>query len=329
MNKKILVCGGAGYIGSHIVKFLIKQSYFPVVLDNFSTGHKKAVLADVPVYQGDIRDTNFVIKVLNYEQITTVLHFAASSLVSESTIKPYKYFNNNVSGTLSLLEAMRIVGVKQIVFSSSAAVYGNPVTIPIPNDHSLAPINAYGESKFFIERILARYAEAYSFSSVSLRYFNACGAWPDGHLGEMHFPETHLIPIILQTVLGQRKKVLIFGDDYDTKDGTPIRDYIHVVDLSKAHILALEYLEQFSGAYHFNLGNGQGFSVLEVIKTAEKVTGKTIPIEVSARRPGDPAILVADSSDANREFNWQPQYSTLEEMIEDAWRWHRKHPQGY
>ncbi|MFC1850145.1 UDP-glucose 4-epimerase GalE [candidate division CSSED10-310 bacterium] len=329
MNKKVLVCGGAGYIGSHTARLLTKRGYEPVIMDNLTTGHKDALPPGSTFYQVDCRERHLVRQILEYEKIDTIFHFAACSIVAESTENPRKYFTNNLNGTLALLEAMLTTATKKIVFSSSAAVYGNPEEIPIPDSQALEPINPYGESKMFIEKVLERYATAYGIKAVSLRYFNACGAWPDGSQGEDHHPETHLIPLVLKTALKQRDKIQIYGEDYPTRDGTPIRDYIHITDLAEAHLLAREYMESFSAPKHYNLGNGAGFSVKEVVQAAAAVTGCSIPFEISPRRPGDPAILVADAQSASAELGWKPELTTMEEMIESAWEWHKRHPHGF
>ncbi|MBN2382182.1 UDP-glucose 4-epimerase GalE [bacterium] len=329
MGKRVLVCGGAGYIGSHVTRLLIERGYYPVVIDNLTTGHRAAVPISCPYYQLDLRCQELLSTLLKQEKISTVFHFAAYSLVSESVRNPYKYYANNVQGTLSLLEAMRQSGIQSLIFSSSAAVYGNPGMLPIPEDHPTHPINPYGESKLLVERILRDYHTAYGFRSVALRYFNACGAWSDGEIGEDHRPETHLIPLILKRGVLAGETLPIFGHDYPTHDGTPVRDYIHISDLAEAHILALHYLEHHHVATHFNLGNERGYSVLQVVQASQHVTGHQIKYEFVDRRQGDPAELIAQSATALLHLGWKPEKSTLEEMIASAWEWHRKHPEGF
>ncbi|TCO68122.1 UDP-glucose 4-epimerase GalE [Caldanaerobacter subterraneus] len=324
----ILVCGGAGYIGSHAVYALLKRNEEVVVVDNLATGHSESVLGG-KLYIGDLRDEDFLDKVFSENNIEAVMHFAASSLVGESVENPFKYYENNVCGTLSLLKAMKKHGVKKIVFSSTAAVYGEPERIPIKEEDRTEPTNPYGETKLAIEKMLKWADAAYGIKYVALRYFNVAGALETGEIGEDHSPETHLIPIILQVALGKRDKVMIYGDDYPTKDGTPIRDYIHVMDLVDAHILALEKLRKENKSEVYNLGNGEGFTVKEVIEVARKVTGHPIPAEVTGRRPGDPAVLVASSEKAMKDLGWRPKYASLEEIIESAWMWHKNHPNGF
>lgn len=324
----ILVCGGAGYIGSHAVYALLKRNEEVVVVDNLATGHSESVLGG-KLYIGDLRDEDFLDKVFSENNIEAVMHFAASSLVGESVENPFKYYENNVCGTLSLLKAMKKHGVKKIVFSSTAAVYGEPERIPIEEGDRTEPTNPYGETKLAIEKMLKWADAAYGIKYVALRYFNVAGALETGEIGEDHSPETHLIPIILQVALGKRDKVMIYGDDYPTKDGTPIRDYIHVMDLVDAHILALEKLRKENKSEVYNLGNGEGFTVKEVIEVARKVTGHPIPAEVTGRRPGDPAVLVASSEKAMKDLGWRPKYASLEEIIESAWMWHKNHPNGF
>ncbi|AAM25106.1 UDP-glucose 4-epimerase [Caldanaerobacter subterraneus subsp. tengcongensis MB4] len=324
----ILVCGGAGYIGSHAVYALLKRNEEVVVVDNLATGHSESVLGG-KLYIGDLRDEDFLDKVFSENDIEAVMHFAASSLVGESVENPFKYYENNVCGTLSLLKAMKKHGVKKIVFSSTAAVYGEPERIPIEEEDRTEPTNPYGETKLAIEKMLKWADAAYGIKYVALRYFNVAGALETGEIGEDHSPETHLIPIILQVALGKRDKVMIYGDDYPTKDGTPIRDYIHVMDLVDAHILALEKLRKENKSEVYNLGNGEGFTVKEVIEVARKVTGHPIPAEVTGRRPGDPAVLVASSEKAMKDLGWRPKYASLEEIIKSAWMWHKNHPNGF
>lgn len=324
----ILVCGGAGYIGSHMVAYLLEKGKDVVVLDNLQKGHKEAVPCG-KFYKGDLRDRAVLDKVFTENNIEAVIDFAADSLVGESVSEPIKYFENNVGGTLSLLGAMKDYGVKNIVFSSTAATYGEPENIPILENDKTFPNNPYGESKLAVEKILKWCDNAYGIKYTALRYFNAAGAHVSGKIGEHHNPETHLIPIILQVALGQRDKIMIFGDDYKTEDGTCIRDYIHVYDLASAHLLALERLMNGGESAVYNLGNGKGFSVKEVVEVARKVTGKEIKAEVAPRRAGDPAVLVASSEKAKKELGWNPEFDSLETILETAWNWHRNNSNGY
>lgn len=324
----VLVCGGAGYIGSHMVAELLENGEDVVVLDNFQKGHRDAVLSS-KLYEGDLRDRKILDKVFKENQIEEVIDFAADSLVGESVVEPLKYFNNNVGGTISLLEAMRDYGVKRIVFSSTAATYGEPENIPILEKDKTFPTNPYGESKLAVEKILKWCDNAYGIKHTVLRYFNAAGAHRDGKIGEDHRPESHLIPIILQVALGKREKIMIFGDDYNTEDGTCVRDYIHVTDLANAHLLALKKLREGGNSRICNLGNGKGFSVKEVIEVTKKVTGVDIKAEIAPRREGDPAILIASSNKAIEELGWKPKYDSLETIIDTAWKWHKNHPDGY
>lgn len=321
----ILICGGAGYIGSHMVKLAAGLGHEVVVVDNLSTGHEAAV-GSVPLLEGDIGDSAFMAKVLTELQFDLVMHFCASSLVGESMTDPQKYYRNNVANTLNLLETMLTTGHRQLVFSSTAAVYGNPVNDSIAEDHPKAPINPYGKSKWMVEQILQDYATGHGLNCVSLRYFNAAGAVTDGSIGEKHDPESHLIPNILKSVAsGGELTLQVFGNDYPTADGSCVRDYIHVNDLASAHLLAGEYLSDHPGAHAFNLGSGSGFSVLDVIEAAGKVTGQHIDYEICERRPGDPAILVADSQSARQQLQWSPAFTDIEEIIASAWPWHKKH----
>lgn len=319
----ILVTGGAGYIGAHTVRVLREAGYEVVIFDNFSRGHREAVQG-FTVVEGDIKDRQIVCQVCRKYRIKAAMHFAAHSQVGESVEKPALYYENNVIGGLALLEGLLEGGVKRLVFSSSAAVYGEPQQVPIDENHPLKPQNPYGESKAVLERALRYYRHAYGMQSVSLRYFNAAGASASGETGENHQPETHLIPLVLQAVLGQRDKLVVFGSDYSTPDGTAVRDYIHVDDLAHAHLLALEALREGRAGEVYNLGNGRGYSVLEVLKTVEKVTGRPVPFEMGPRRAGDPAVLVASAEKAGRELGWKPQKPDLTEIVSDAWRWHRK-----
>lgn len=325
----ILVLGGAGYIGSHTVYELIGAGREVVIADNLETGHIEAVHPQAKFYQGDIRDRAFVDSVLEREQIDGVIHFAANSLVGESMTDPLKYYDNNVNGTKVLLQSMVAHGVDRIVFSSTAATYGEPARVPILETDRTEPTNCYGETKLSMEKMFKWTARAHGLRYVSLRYFNACGAHVSGSIGEAHNPESHLIPLILQVPNGQRACISIFGDDYDTKDGTCIRDYIHVTDLAQAHILAMDYLMDGGASDIFNLGNGVGFTVREVIETARFVTGHPIPAEVAPRRAGDPAQLIASSDKVRTVLGWNPQHADLREIIETAWNWHKTHPHGF
>lgn len=324
----ILVCGGAGYIGSHMVAELLENGQDVVILDNLEKGHKDALLGG-KLYVGDLRDKEILNKIFTENDIEAVIDFAAYSLVGESMTEPLKYFNNNVYGTISLLEAMKEHNVKYIVFSSTAATYGEPECVPILEDSKTIPTNAYGESKLLVEKILNWCDKAYGIKYTTLRYFNAAGAHINGKIGEDHSPETHLIPLILNVALGKRDEILIFGDDYDTKDGSCIRDYIHVSDLASAHSLALKRLMNGGESRIYNLGNGTGFSVKEMIDIARKVTGHEIPAKIAPRRAGDPAILIASSEKAMKELNWKPKFNSVETIIETAWNWHKNHPNGY
>jgi len=326
-ENKVLALGGAGYIGSHMTKYLSKRGFTPVVLDNLSTGHAESARFGQLVV-GDLADQALLDQLFSEHEFLGVMHFAAASLVGESMVDPAKYYRNNVSNTLNLLDAMVKHSVKDFIFSSTAAIFGEPQYTPIDEAHPKNPINPYGASKLMIERILEDYAAAYGLNSVSLRYFNACGADPEGDLGELHDPETHLIPLVLQAASGRRESIKIFGSDYPTPDGTCVRDYIHIVDLCQAHHKALVKLldQSLSGAQTFNLGNGNGFSVKEVIEAARAVVskdGKSITVDKADRRSGDPAVLVADAKAATEIFNWQPEYSNLEEMVEHAWAWEK------
>ena len=323
---KVFVTGGAGYIGSHVVRLLLEAGHRVRVYDNLAEGHAAAVPEETLV-RGDLMDAQRLVEALD-EGFDCVMHFAAHCYVGESMINPEKYYATNVVAGLRLLTVMRRAGVRRIVFSSSAATYGEPEQIPITEEHPQNPINAYGQTKLDFEHALGFYAGAYGLGYASLRYFNAAGAAPDGAIGEDHDPETHLVPIVLQVALGQRKSVQIFGTDYPTRDGTCVRDYIHVCDLAQAHILAMERIEPGKGCW-YNLGNGNGYTVREVIDVARKVTGRKIPAEVDPRRPGDPPELVASSAKIIRELGWKPQYPDLEIIIETAWRWHEAHPDGY
>lgn len=325
----VLILGGAGYIGSHTAYELIDKGEDVVIADNLQTGYIKAVHPKARFYKGDIRDKSFLDDLLKKEKIDAVIHFAANSLVGESMTEPLKYYDNNLYGTMVLLKSMVENGIDKIVFSSTAATYGEPENIPILESDRTEPTNTYGETKLSMEKMFKWVSKAHNLRYVSLRYFNACGAHVSGEIGEAHNPESHLIPIILQVPNGKRETVSIFGDDYPTKDGTCIRDYIHVTDLAQAHILAVEYLRKGNPSDIFNLGNGIGFSVNEVIDTARKVTGHPIPAVVSPRRAGDPAQLIASSEKAKSVLGWKPEHADLEEIIATAWKWHKNHPDGF
>lgn len=326
---KILVVGGAGYIGSHAVKQLLENNFEVVVIDSLETGYKEAVPTHVPFYQVDIKNKEALLEVFTKENFDGVIHFAANSLVGESMVKPLKYYHNNVHGTQILLEVMVECGVHHIVFSSTAATYGEIKTMPITEDMLTHPTNTYGETKLAIEKMMKWTNKAHDLNYVCLRYFNVAGADPSGTIGEAHNPETHLIPLILQVPLGQREHITIYGNDYDTEDGTCVRDYIHVTDLVNAHILALNYLVKGGTSNIFNLGSNSGYSVNEMIEAARKVTGHPIPSILSERRAGDPAALIASSSKAKETLGWSPRYTDVEEIIASAWHWHQAHPRGY
>lgn len=323
---KVLVCGGAGYIGSHMVRHLVRGGHEVVVFDNLSTGHREAV-GDVALVEGDVLDAQALDAVFAAHDFDAVMHFCARSLVGESVQKPLAYYENNVVGTLGLMQAMQRAGVDKLVFSSTAAVFGQPQAELIDEGHPTQPINPYGASKLMVERMLADAAGAYGLRSVALRYFNAAGADAAGELGESHDPETHLIPNVLRAALRQGGGLKVFGDDYATRDGTCVRDYVHVNDLAAAHLAAVEFMHEHDGAHVFNLGNGEGFTVLEVIEASRRVTGVDIAFERAPRRAGDPAVLVASSARAREKLGWQPAYTDIGAIIETAWRWHR-HP-GY
>lgn len=326
---RLLVLGGAGYIGSHTAVELLDRGHEVVIADNLITGYKQAVPKEAVFYQGDIRDYEFLNNLFKKEKIDAVIHFAAFSLVGESVTNPLKYYENNLYGTKVLLQAMIDNNVDKIVFSSTAATYGEPENIPILESDRTCPTNPYGETKLAMEKMMKWSANAYQLRYVSLRYFNACGAHKSGKLGEAHNPESHLIPLVLQVPNGKRESVSIYGTDYDTPDGTCIRDYIHVTDLAEAHILAVEYLMKGGESNVFNLGNGVGYSVREVIETARKVTGHPIPAVEIPRRAGDPARLVASGEKAKTVLGWEPKITSLEDIIRSAWVWHSTHPNGY
>lgn len=325
----ILVCGGAGYIGSHTVHELIKKNKEVVIVDNLQTGHIQAVNKNAKFYKGDIRDSEFLDKVFSENKIESVIHFAANSLVGESMTKPLLYFNNNVYGMQVLLESMVKHNIKNIVFSSTAAVYGEPKRVPILEDDETHPTNPYGETKLTMEKMMKWCDEAYGIKYVALRYFNVAGALEDGSIGEDHSPETHLIPLILQVPLKKREFITVFGEDYTTPDGTCIRDYIHVIDLADAHIRAVEYLEKGNNSNVFNLGNGVGFSVKEMITAAKEATNEEIKVVLGERRAGDPAQLIASSDKARSILGWAPKYTNVKDIISTAWGWHKTHPNGF
>lgn len=325
----ILVCGGAGYIGSHMVYELVKNGEDVVVIDNLVTGHRAAVDPKAKFYKGDIRNMDDLDKVFTENKIEAIIHFAAFSLVGESVQVPLKYFNNNTCGMEVLLEAMVKHGINKIVFSSTAATYGEPKRVPILETDETNPTNPYGESKRMMEKMMKWVDKANGIKYVSLRYFNVAGAIEDGHIGEAHNCETHLIPIILQVPLGKRDHITVFGTDYPTPDGTCIRDYVHVMDLADAHMKALNYLRAGNESSIFNLGSGDGYSVKEMIDAAEKAIGRKIKVEYGTRRAGDPARLIASSEKAQKVLHWHPKYTSMEDIIRTAWNWHEKHPNGY
>lgn len=327
----VLVLGGAGYIGSHMVDYLVQKGQEEVVVvDSLVTGHRAAVHPSAKFYQGDLADQDFMRRVFRETpDLNAVIHFAAFSLVAESMEKPLKYFDNNTTGMIKLLEVMNEFDIKHIVFSSTAATYGIPQEVPIKETTPQNPINPYGESKLMMEIIMKWSDQAYGIKFVPLRYFNVAGAKPDGSIGEDHGPETHLLPIILQVAQGVREKIMIFGDDYNTPDGTNVRDYVHPFDLASAHLLALDYLRQGNPSTAFNLGSATGFSNLQILEAARKVTGEEILAEKADRRPGDPDTLVADSTKAREVLGWAPEFDNIEKIIQTAWAWHSSHPKGY
>ena len=325
-----LVLGGAGYIGSHTVDRLIEKGEKTIVVDSLVTGHRQAVNKDAKFYQGDIADKDFMRQVFKENSdIDAVIHFAAYSLVAESMKKPLKYFDNNTAGMIKLLEVMNEFSIDKIVFSSTAATYGIPEEVPIKETTPQNPINPYGESKLMMEKIMRWADKAYGIKFVPLRYFNVAGAKTDGSIGEDHMPETHLLPIVLQVAMGKRDKLQIFGDDYNTPDGTNIRDYVHPLDLADAHILAVDYLKAGNPSTAFNLGSSTGFSNREILEAARKVTNKEIPAEIAPRRGGDPDVLVASSTKAREVLGWKPQFDDISKIIETVWKWHTLHPEGY
>ncbi len=318
---KVLVTGGAGYIGSHFVKLLKSNGHEPVVVDNLSRGHKEAVIKNVILEETDLLDFPDLADVFKNHMPDAVVHFAAYAYVGESVEHPEMYYKNNVIGSMNLINACVEFGVNKLVFSSTCSIYGNPLNVPISENESAKPINPYANTKLMIEMILRDYETAHGLKHIALRYFNAAGADPSGELGESHEPETHLIPLVLQTAQKKRNKILVFGNDYETPDGTCIRDYIHVLDLADAHLKALNYLNDGRDSTFINLGTGSGNSVLEIIEKAKSITGKNIPFEIVGRRAGDPAILVADNKKANEFLGWSPKYS-IEEILQTAWNWH-------
>lgn len=324
----ILVTGGAGYIGSHTVRELRERGMDVVVYDNLSTGHIQSI-GDTPFVKGDLFDVELLRKTFREYGVDSVIHFAAYSLVGESMVNPAKYYHNNVAGTLALLDAMLAENVKYLVFSSSAATYGDCGDGLITENSPQNPTSVYGQTKLMMEQFMQDYDKAYGMKYVALRYFNAAGAHASGEIGEAHNPESHLIPLILQVSNGKREQINIFGDDYPTHDGTCIRDYIHITDLADAHIKALEYLKNGGKSTYYNLGNGNGFSVKEVIDTVEKVVGSPVKKQVVERRPGDPASLVASSEKIQKELGWKPKYDTLDSIVASAWKWHSTHPDGF
>lgn len=325
---RILVTGGAGYIGSHVARGLAVAGFQVVIYDNLSRGHREAA-GNMPFVCGSVGDGDLLRETLARWGIGAVVHLAADSLVGESVTDPRRYFENNAAQGLAMLDVLLDAGVRHFILSSTAAVYGEPGEVPIPEDHPLQPTNPYGESKAFLETVLRRYRDAYGLRYTSLRYFNAAGAHPQGDLGEDHEPETHLIPIVLRAALGQRAKVTVYGDDYPTPDGTAVRDYVHVCDLADAHVLALQALLEGAPGAVYNLGMSRGYSVLEVLEAARRVTGRNIPHEIGPRRPGDPAVLVASSAKIVRDLGWRPRFPGLEEIVASAWQWHLHHPSGF
>ena len=324
----VLITGGAGYIGSHTVKYFQSKNEEVIVVDNLQSGHRKSIEVN-DFFKIDIRDKIELDKVFKKHKIDSVIHFAANSLVGESMKDPAKYYNNNVYGMLCLLETMKINDVNSIVFSSTAAVYGEPERVPILEGDLTNPTNTYGETKLAMEKMMKWFDKAYGIKYVSLRYFNASGAHSSGTIGEDHNPETHLIPLVLQVPLEKREKIYVFGNDYPTKDGTCIRDYIHVMDLASAHYKALEYLREGNKSDIFNLGSGTGYSVKEIIETSRKISNYNITSEYKERREGDPAILIASSTKAKQVLNWNPKYNSISKILSDAWNWHKKNPAGY
>ncbi|MCC6803998.1 MAG: UDP-glucose 4-epimerase GalE [Anaerolineae bacterium] len=325
---KVLVTGGAGYIGSHMVDLLISEGYEVVVFDSLVTGHRQAVHPQAQLVIGDLMDRAALAILFDAHDFDGIFHFASYIVVPESMEKPFKYLRDNVVAAANLLEAAVEHGVKRFILSSTAALFDEPEIIPIREDETVIPGSPYGESKAMIERLLYWMDKIYELRYCCLRYFNAAGAHPNGHIGEDHHPESHLIPLVLQVALGQREYLTIYGDDYDTPDGTPIRDYIHILDLATAHILAFEALAD-GPSRKYNLGNGKGYSVKEIVEVARQITGHPIPVKIGARRAGDLAVLVADSSRIKAELGWSPEFAQLGQIIQTAWEWHRNHPHGY
>lgn len=326
---RVLVVGGAGYIGSHCVRELIKAGYEPVVLDNLVYGHREAVDHQIRFYEGNLGEHGRVREIMRRERIEAVMHFGAYAYVGESVDHPLKYYRNNVSATYELLQAMIDMGVDRFVFSSSCATYGIPDKLPITEETVQRPINPYGQTKLDVETALKSVAKAYKFSFAAMRYFNAAGAAEDGTIGEDHDPETHLLPLIFETLMGKREHITIYGTDYPTKDGTCERDYVHVEDLARAHILVLDKLKEPGKELFYNLGVGRPYSVREVIEAVERVTGMKVPVVEGERRAGDPPVLYADASKARQELGWSPKYEQLDGIVETAWRWHKGHPKGF
>lgn len=326
--SNILVVGGAGYIGSHMCKVLGQNGHTPIVLDNLIYGHRNAVRWG-PFVEGAVEDRSLLDRVFSEYAIDAVMHFAAYCYVGESVTEPAKYYRNNVANTLSLLEVMVEKNIDKFLFSSTCATYGKALSLPLTETHRQAPVNPYGRSKLMVEQILADYKAAYGMTYTALRYFNAAGADPAGEIGEDHRPETHLIPLVLKTALGQNETVRIFGDDYPTEDGTCVRDYIHVMDLAQAHLLALEQLLAGDPGDVYNLGNGNGYSVREIVRVARQVTGRPIPAVIAERRPGDPAVLIGSSDKAIDRLGWRPAFADLATIVETAWQWHQANPDGY
>lgn len=326
--ENILVIGGAGYIGSYVCKYLVKNGYRPIILDNLISGHRQAVKWG-PFIKGSMGDLKLLKRIFEKYQVAGVMHFAAFCYVGESVREPAKYYQNNVADNVTLLQAIVENNISNFIFSSSCVIYGEPIEVPINEQHPQNPINPYGRTKLIVEQIMEDFKIAYGLKYISLRYFNAAGAEPNGQLGEDHKPETHLIPLVLQTALGRQEAIYIFGDDYPTRDGTCIRDYIHIDDLAQAHLLALERLLNGLSGETYNLGNGDGYSVKEVIEVARSVTGKPIPSKIVKRRLGDPAVLISSSQKAIKELGWKPQFPELHTIIDTAWKWHKNHPYGY
>ncbi|MGD0780768.1 MAG: UDP-glucose 4-epimerase GalE [Dehalococcoidales bacterium] len=323
----ILITGAAGYVGSVVAEEAVKNGHSIIALDDLSLGHQQAVPGGALLIKGNFGDKDLLDILFRKYMFDAVMHIAASTIVSQSVADPARYFQNNIANSLNLLDKMVEYRVTKLIFSSSCAVYGYPDKVPIKEDILKNPVNPYGEAKLMLERILHWYAGAYKFDSVSLRYFNAAGA--NGRRGEDHSPETHLIPLLLQVALGNSKNVAVFGNDYPTPDGTCIRDYVHVVDIASAHLLALDYLSSNPGCYTFNLGNGQGYSVLQIYNSIKSISGRNISVTYKGRRPGDPPVLIADSTLAKERLGWRPSYTGIKEIIESAWQWHKKHPNGY